>query len=648
MPYDADFYAEIRHEWSQFIKDGKTPATSIIRPEILKSWERSRDSKVSPYQGACQVILSASELAARKMENADLLAVAEPIMDELYRFVARSKFIVGLVDSEGYMIKVVGDPRSQIGSFATLKEGNNLSEAVMGTNGYGTPLVTGKPIQIHGAEHYCLRAHYATCSGTPVRGPEDNIIGVLVMSGKKELTHLHTLGMVVAAANAIHNELKIRSLAQQKQIILESLSEGILVLDGEGYITYINPYAARILEVDYNLVGKKIEGLGNRTNNNFMQIIKRCEDVTDELVDIDLSGETVKVSLTLRPMNVAGHNSGMVIVVSERKRISKIINKFVGMTARYSFSDIIGKEGRLLEAVKLARKVANSESTVLITGESGTGKEVFAQAIHNASDRREHPFVAINCAAVPRELLASELFGYDEGAFTGARRGGNVGKFELADGGTLFLDEIGEMPLDMQVVLLRVIEERNLIRLGGKKSIPVNVRIIAATNKNLPHEVSIYHFRADLYYRLNVININLPPLRNRKEDIPVLVREFASRSRGGKVRVDNDAQLAFLSYPWPGNIRELQNMIECALATSDSEVLSLSALPENIRSAVNSHAEMETPVHTNIIPLKKLESDVIKETIDKCNGNVTLAAKQLGINRSTIYRKLGLKKQLKA
>jgi transcriptional regulator with PAS, ATPase and Fis domain len=244
--------------------------------------------------------------------------------------------------------------------------------------------------------------------------------------------------------------------------------------------------------------------------------------------------------------------------------------------------------------------------------------------------------------------LASELFGYDEGAFTGARRGGNVGKFELAEGGTLFLDEIGDMPLDMQVVLLRVIEERNLIRIGGKKSIPVNVRIIAATNKDLPHEVSLNHFRVDLYYRLNVININLPPLRDRKEDIPLLVGKFASRLQGGRVTVENDAMQALQNYPWPGNIRELQNVIESVLATSDTGMLSLSALPENIRSVVILHKETDQPNHADVIPLKKLEADVIKETIDKCNGNVTMAAKQLGINRSTIYRKLGMNKQLKA
>lgn len=643
MGYDEAFYAEISNEWGKFIRDGKAPATSIISPEILKSWERSRNLQVDPFAGFCPVSLSPSELVARKRANADLLAVAEPIMEELYRFVARSMFVVGLVDTEGYMIKVVGDPHSQIGSYAELKEGRNLSEAVLGTNGYGTPLVTGQPIQIHGAEHYCLRAHYATCSGSPVRGPEDNIIGVLVMSGKKELTHLHTLGMVVAAANAIHNELKIRSLAQQKQIILESLSEGILVVDGDGCITYINPAAAKILEVTYDLVGKKLEELGNKANSNFMQMIKRGESVTDELVDIDLSGETVKVNLTLRPMNVSEHHTGLVIVVSERKRINKIINKFVGMTARYSFSDIIGREDSLLEAVKLAGRVAKSDSTVLITGESGTGKEVFAQAIHNASNRREHPFVAINCAAIPRELLASELFGYDEGAFTGARRGGNVGKFELAEGGTLFLDEIGDMPLDMQVVLLRVIEERNLIRIGGKKSITVDVRIIAATNKDLTHEVSHNHFRADLYYRLNVINIKMPPLRNRKEDIPLLVGKFASRSRGGRVTVENEAMSVLQNYPWPGNIRELQNVIESALATSDADMITLDNLPVSIRLTTKEE-NTSAPLLSNIIPLKSLESDVIRETIDKCNGNVTLAAKRLGINRSTIYRKLGLGK----
>jgi transcriptional regulator with PAS, ATPase and Fis domain len=279
---------------------------------------------------------------------------------------------------------------------------------------------------------------------------------------------------------------------------------------------------------------------------------------------------------------------------------------------------------------------------VLITGESGTGKEVFAQAIHNASNRRGGPFVAINCAAIPRDLLASELFGYDEGAFTGARRGGNIGKFELADGGTLFLDEIGDMPLDMQVVLLRVIEERNLVRIGGKKSIPVNVRIIAATHKDLAHEVANNRFRADLYYRLNVINIQLPPLRDRKGDIPLLVNKFASLLQWREVRIDSDAQSAIINYSWPGNIRELRNVIESALGQSDDGVISLSALPENIRSSTHLNAAAEKPAIPRIIPMKKLESDIIRDALDKCNGNVSLAARQLGISRSTVYRKLGL------
>jgi transcriptional regulator of acetoin/glycerol metabolism len=646
MSLENNLYAEIKKQWELFVEHQKAPDPSIIRPEIQKAWERCRNHNVNPYADIHQDLLSPAQLAARKWENADLLAVAEPVMEELFQFVERSNFVVWLADADGYMIKVVGDPNYHIGLTehiaAELKEGNCFAEHVLGANGCGTPLVTGEPIQIQGAEHYCLRAHSASGSGAPVRGPEGNIIGSLGMTGKKELIHAHTLGMVVAAANAIHKELKLREIDKQKQVILESLSEGIFVLNAEGYVTYQNPAAKRILKVDFNLVGKKLEDLGGKNNINFKQIIGRQESITGELVDINLSGETVRVSLTVSPMNTAGRNSGMVVVVAERKRISQIINKFVGMKARYSFSDIIGKEKCLLESIQLAQKVADSESTVLITGESGTGKEVFAQAIHNASNRRGGPFVAINCAAIPRDLLASELFGYDEGAFTGARRGGNIGKFELADGGTLFLDEIGDMPLDMQVVLLRVIEERNLVRIGGKKSIPVNVRIIAATHKDLAHEVANNRFRADLYYRLNVINIQLPPLRDRKGDIPLLVNKFASLLQWREVRIDSDAQSAIINYSWPGNIRELRNVIESALGQSDDGVISLSALPENIRSSTHLNAAAEKPAIPRIIPMKKLESDIIRDALDKCNGNVSLAARQLGISRSTVYRKLGL------
>jgi sigma-54 dependent transcriptional regulator, acetoin dehydrogenase operon transcriptional activator AcoR len=317
--------------------------------------------------------------------------------------------------------------------------------------------------------------------------------------------------------------------------------------------------------------------------------------------------------------------------------------------ARHSFSDLIGKSPLFLENIEVGMRAAGTSANVLITGESGTGKELFAQAIHNQSLRAKAPFVAINCAAIPRDLLASEIFGYMEGAFTGARRGGNPGKFELADHGTIFLDEIGDMPLDMQVSLLRVIEEKRVMRLGGRETIPVDARIIAATNKNLFQDVALGRFRVDLYYRLNVISIELPALRERQEDIPLLVAHLTRKIAGAMGReipqIDPEFMEMCRQYPWPGNIRELMNLIEKVLSFSNKPVLSLRDLPPSYRSRYLDFFRVPAAAEWEENPLKEASLNVEKKVIDAAlsrnHGNKSLAAKELGIARSSLYRKMG-------
>jgi transcriptional regulator with PAS, ATPase and Fis domain len=307
----------------------------------------------------------------------------------------------------------------------------------------------------------------------------------------------------------------------------------------------------------------------------------------------------------------------------------------IGARAKFYFKDIVGKHPRVLETISLGKKAASTMSNVLLLGESGTGKNIFAQAIHNESNRAKGPFVSINCAAIPRELIASELFGYSEGAFTGSKRGGNQGKFELSDGGTLCLDEIGEMPLDLQATLLSVIEDKSIVRIGGREVVPVDVRIIATTNRNLKEEVKRGHFREDLYYRLNVFTIELVPLREMKSDISILANCFidkiCSRLDNKRIEIDDDALNVLMRYSWPGNVRELQNVIERSISIALTNVITINDLPPEIRQK-----------STNIdkdVSLKTMERQLLLELMQS-NLSKTDAARKLNITRCTLYSKL--------
>ena len=334
----------------------------------------------------------------------------------------------------------------------------------------------------------------------------------------------------------------------------------------------------------------------------------------------------------------------IIVVFKEIKKKRKLEERRLKGKAIYTFDKIIGRNKNFLNIIEYSKKISNSKSTILITGESGTGKEIFAQAIHNYSDRKEKVFMAVNCGAIPEKLIESELFGYEEGAFTGAKKGGNPGKFEMASGGTIFLDEIGEMPVEMQVKLLRVIEEEVIVRIGGYKQTPINVRIIAATNKNLKEEVENRNFRRDLFYRLNVLPIHLPSLKDRKEDICILVDYYMNRiSRKlnkRKVEITDDQMNKLVQYDWPGNIRELENIIEYFVNIEyvDESVIETESLYKE-RKREGSYIYYDEDFMFNM-NLENLEKTHIENVIRKFNGNVTLAAKAMGIGRNTLYRKI--------
>jgi len=330
--------------------------------------------------------------------------------------------------------------------------------------------------------------------------------------------------------------------------------------------------------------------------------------------------------------------TGKIVILNEIKRARTLAAKMMGAKAKFSFGDIIGHNPRFLQTVRQAQIASQINSNVLLIGESGTGKDIFAQAIHNNSSRKDGPYVAINCAAIPRDLITSELFGYSDGAFTGSRKGGSQGKFELADGGTIFLDEIGETPLELQAALLRVIEDKSITRIGGTKVTTIDVRIIAATNKHLKEEVRKGKFREDLYYRLNVFAIRMVPLREKKDDIPILVDCFVKNISGamGKVikTIEKDVLEKFINFQWPGNVRELQNILETMINVAHSNRLTVDLLPSEIAD----ERSMEDTDY-GIEPVSKIERKLMMKML-KLNMTKKEIAKQMGISRSTLYRKL--------
>jgi transcriptional regulator with PAS, ATPase and Fis domain len=365
-----------------------------------------------------------------------------------------------------------------------------------------------------------------------------------------------------------------------------------------------------------------------------------------------------------RPQPQAITTGGFVLTLRSIERVQRLVHRMSGARARLTFDHIVGESHPLVEAVRMARIAASSNSNVLLHGETGTGKEIFAQSIHNASGRSDGPFVAINCAAMPRELITSELFGYEGGSFTGADKQGRPGKFELAHGGTLFLDEIGDMPRDLQTSLLRAIETRTIMRIGGQGVVPVDVRIIAATHKDLAEEARQGNFRSDLFFRLNVFTIEVPTLRQRKSDIPLLAQHFIqqqSRALGRPLGITPEALAALEAYPWPGNVRELENSLERAIYIAQRAIISWEDLPEAVRLGLElvplprfspgrelplqpgMQYASKPPVPQDRERLKEeranTEARLILETYHLNGDNLERTAQALGISRTTLWRK---------
>ena len=496
------------------------------------------------------------------------------------------------------------------------------------------------------------KEHAELCCPITLDGYSYGVVGLIafnkeqsdiIKDNAKDLTNF--LGkMADLISNKLKAQIKTEELELEKkklEILLNSMNKAVVSIDKEGNIDKYNVKFKEIFNMrDDNIDGENIFQLLDFIKKPSTNDLKKHKTGVFYYKE---NSRNLKGIYNVSEIAVKNKLKGYVIDFIENKDAIKNYNK-INKDYKITLDNIIS-ESEIMEHTKQKALIASkSNSTVLITGESGTGKELFARAIHNHSDRVDNTFVTVNCAAIPDNLLESELFGYEEGAFTGAKKGGKLGKFEIAHKGTIFLDEIGDMSLHLQGKLLRVLQERELDKIGGKSNILIDVRVIAATNKNLVELVEKGQFREDLYYRLNVIPITLPALRQRKDDIPLLIdymiKEYAHKLNKDVIGIEDDAKKTLIDYSWPGNVRELQNVIEYSINMSNSSLLNLDIIPNNIKSK---YYDEKSNKYEDIRTLEDLEKEEISKALNKFKHykkDKELVAKSLGISRATLYRKL--------
>ncbi len=650
------FSEKTKHEWKRFIGGANDIDTNIVPEDVLAGWTLSRKCNLDAFGKPHNPVVTGSALQKLLSDNQLFITTSQPFLNRLYRYMKTTSFIVSLFDRNGYLLQVMQDDKYvEINRQYKWYPGALWTEEYGGNNSVGSVIRIKKPLQILGPQHYMQFCHGITTSSAPIFDPEGELIGGITLTALLYGTHPHTLGMAIAAAHAIENEMKTQIALTQRnaafdetdimaglqQAIATRIPDALIAVNNEGRIYAINEAAKKIFGLDREeYIGRRLhDTTAGRNNQAMCDIIDRRESISDLDIPLQTAQGNVDYSLTCdKVLSASGGVIGKILIMSEIRRLKSMVTKFIGAKANVRFKDIHSRNQEFQKVLDRARLVSESASNVLLLGESGTGKDILAQAIHNASPRRNGPYIAINCGAIPRDLIASELFGHEEGAFTGSRRGGSQGKFELADGGTIFLDEIAETPLEIQAVLLRVIEDKRIVRVGGGHVREVDVRILSATNKDLIEEVNKGNFRKDLYYRLNVFNIHLPPLRERTDDIAHLVNLFIRRHKTatGKIVTEVDKKVwdMFLQYTWPGNVRELQNVVERMVNYATSEKLTVDLIPAEIvgtRRARNVAIDPESPEETEKRLIRHLMTLKFKRTH---------IARQLNMSRATLYRKM--------
>ncbi len=602
--------------WERFLT-GEPEAAIPLGNVVVSSWQRSLKLGVDPAGRAAPIAVVGEHFAKLRHRNRDLIAASADFLRRIEDIFSGSRCMMLLTDPDGVVLEAVGDNRTMAEAERIhLIAGGQWNEAVIGTNGIGTALATGQPAQVHATEHFCEGIKRWTCAAAPVCEPgTGRILGVVDISGPPSTYQRGNLSLAVATARQIETALAERAGRERVRLLERCLQRlpsvgdaNILVIDRAGRVVYANAKGEP--------AGQTVPGFD-----------------PDEPVDrwFDRLPARLKVGGDFDPIQLDGQTVGAMLVVPQRR------SRIVPMTtpAADPFAGIIGDSAALRQMIARAKNLASRRVSLLIHGETGVGKEVLVRALHAAGDPAA-PLVMFNCGAATKELIAGELFGHVRGAFTGAMQEGRAGRFELAHGGILCLDEIGELPLDMQPVLLRALEEGVVYRLGDPTPRRVDIRLIAMTNRNLREEVRAGRFRADLFYRIGVTVIEIPPLRARDGDIQHLLahynRTLAAKHEVEPLKISPEALAALSGYAWPGNVRELRNLVEGLLLTCPGSEIHAADLPPEIVGL----APEDVPLR-----LEDVDRQTMRRAIANSGGNLSEAARKLGIARSTLHRRIG-------
>lgn len=630
----------------------------LLPPVIEVSWARCLAHGLDAGHRQ-EIGVQAREILDVECErNAELLRQAIPVMAMLHAQIANSDSMVILTDASGLILHAEGDPGFlDRASKVALSPGVEWSERSKGTNAIGTALVEGNPVIVHGPQHFLSANHFLTCSASPILDSRGQPAGVLDVTGDWRNGSRHSLALVSLSVQTIENQMFANAFPEGMVLrfhthreMVGTAFEAMIGIDLEGNLLSANRSACRLL-------GMKIEELRRRSfaavfNLPLMALFDHLLLHGAECLEMRLRngvpvfGRPQPGCRSRAPVRIFSFDSPR----DRQRPAGPTCDPAQGLAPGCSALERLRTGDPQIEAmIDKARKVLGRDVTILIQGETGTGKELLANAIHTDGPRRGRPFMPVNCAAIPEGLIESELFGYEEGAFTGAKRRGYQGRILQANGGTLFLDEIGDMPLALQARLLRVLQERVVTPLGSVKSHPVDVAIICATHRKLRDLVARGQFRGDLYYRLNGLTVYLPPLRERT-DLDILVTQLLQESArdGRAAEIDPEVAALFRRHPWPGNVRQLANLLRTASIMADGmcsirrEHLPddfFDDLEEAVRPAQTTAAQW-APAELPPADLDALTLQAVRAALKRHEGNVAAAARELGISRTTLYRKL--------
>ncbi|MES2714427.1 MAG: sigma-54-dependent Fis family transcriptional regulator [Pseudomonadota bacterium] len=628
--------------------------TPLLGDLLARSWQRSAQAGLAPQgrrPGAPHA--SAAQLARALQRQYELLSHAQPVLDYMAQQVAGTPSLLILADAQGMLLRTLGD--GEVAGRAervALRPGAHWAEAWRGTNAIGTALAEEAPVVVHGGQHYLERNGFLTCAAAPIIDPAGKLMGAFDISGEQRAHHPsslgHTLGLARAAAGMVEHRLFHTWHAASLRLHVHPQAEGLGSL-GEGLLAW-SADAGGLL-IGANAAGLAALGLG-RAAIGRVRLADCLQTGLDALLDWALQASRSASS----PPRVLARSDGTPLwarvqggsLVGSMRAAAAVVHG-VPTALPPERSDALAAldtgDPAMAAAVQRARRVVDKPIALLLQGESGVGKEVFARATHASGPRHAGPFVAVNCAALPETLIEAELFGYQGGAFTGARREGAPGRIREAHGGTLFLDEIGDMPLAMQARLLRVLQERTVVPLGGGKPVPVDFALMCATHRTLRSELDAGRFRADLYYRLNGLTLHLPALRERGDLMGLVAQMLADIAPDRPLVLDAPLAQALAAYRWPGNLRQLHNALRTAAALlGDGELqIGWAQLPDDLAADLQAARARRPPeqLADEEADLRLQQAHTVARVVEVCQGNLSEAARRLGISRNTLYRKLG-------